>query len=101
MGTEDSPELGDTEQAVTTSNVTKHTCMSSSCPDLLISGNGASVCFITELDGDLAHGGSARIHKGFGSVWYLDIISPSNNNIQVGTACIDLRNGSPQTLVTW
>ena len=98
---EDPPELGDTEQAVTTPNVTSHTCASGSCPNLVISGSGASVCFITELDGDLAHGGSARIHKGFGSVWFLDIVSPSNNNIKVGTACINLRSGASQTLVTW
>lgn len=101
MDAEDPPELGAAEQAVTTPWVTNHTCGSGSCTDMVISGNGASVCFITELDGDLAHGGSARIHKGFGSVWYLDIISPSNNNIKVGTACINLRSGNPQTLVTW
>lgn len=98
---EDSPALGATEQAVTTPNVTSHTCASGSCLNLTISGSGASVCFITELDGDLAHGGSARIHKGFGSVWFLDILSPSNNNIKVGTACINLRGLNPQTLVTW
>ncbi|MEO7736413.1 MAG: hypothetical protein ABIY55_35975 [Kofleriaceae bacterium] len=101
LESEDSPALGDTEQAVTTPNVTNHICASGSCANLTISGSGASVCFITELDGDLAHGGSARIHKGFGSVWFLDILSPNNNNIKVGTACIDLRSGSTQTLVTF
>jgi len=98
---EDSPELGDTEQAVTTPNVTSHTCASGACTNLTISGAGASVCFITEIDGDLAHGGSARIHKGFGSVWFLDIVSPNHNNLKVGTACINLRSGSSPTLVTW
>jgi len=101
MATEDPPELGDTEQAVTTPGVTSHTCASGSCPNLVISGSGASVCFLTELDGDLAHGGSVRIHKGFGSAWFLDITSPSNNNIKVGTACINLRSGNSPTLVTW
>ena len=97
----DAPALGDTEQAVSTPTVTSHTCASGSCTNLTISGSGASVCFITELDGDLAHGGSARIHKGFGSVWFLDIVSPSNNNIKVGTACINLRSGVSPTLVNW
>ena len=101
LDSEDAPALGDTEQAVTTPIVTSHTCASGSCANLTISGSGASVCFITELDGDLAHGGSARIHKGFGSVWFLDIVSPSNNNLKVGTACINLRSGATQTLVTW
>lgn len=96
---EPSPALEDTDQAVTTPHVTVSTCASGSCPNLVISGTGASVCFFTEIDGDLAHGGSARIHKGFGSVWFLDLLSPSNNNLKVVTACINLR-ASP-TLVTW
>lgn len=54
LESEDSPALGDTEQAVTTPNVTNHTCASGACSNLTISGSGASVCFITELDGDLA-----------------------------------------------
>jgi hypothetical protein len=98
---EESPALEDTEQAVTTPFVTASTCASGSCPNLVISGTGASVCFFTEIDGDLAHGGSARIHKGFGSVWFLDLISPSNNNLRVVTACINLRSGTSPTLVTW
>jgi hypothetical protein len=98
---EESPALEDTEQAVTTPLVTASTCASGSCPNLVISGTGASVCFFTEIDGDLAHGGSARIHKGFGSVWFLDLISPSNNNLRVVTACINLRSGTSPTLVTW
>jgi hypothetical protein len=101
MEMEGSPELGATEQAVTTPWVTTHSCATGACTDMTISGSGASVCFITELDGDLAHEGSARIHKGFGSVWFLDILSPNNNNIQVRTACINLRGTDPQTLVRW
>jgi hypothetical protein len=97
---EDSPALEDTEQAVTTPIVTSSTCASGSCSNLVISGSGASVCFFTEIDGDLAHGGSARIHKGFGSVWYLDIVSP-NSNIKVVTACISLRSSVAPTLVNW
>lgn len=81
--------------------VTASTCASGSCPNLVISGTGASVCFFTEIDGDLAHGGSARIHKGFGPVWFLDLISPSNNNLRVVTACINLRSGTSPTLVNW
>lgn len=98
---EDSPALEDTAQAVATPIVTSSTCASGSCSNLVISGSGASVCFFTEIDGDLAHGGSARIHKGFGSVWFLDILSPSNNNIKVVTACISLRSGVTPTLVSW
>jgi hypothetical protein len=96
---EEVPGLEDTEQAVTTPIVTSSTCASGSCSNLVISGTGASVCFFTEIDGDLAHGGSARIHKGFGSVWFLDIVSPSNNNLKVVTACISLR--SAPTLVSF
>lgn len=97
MALEDSPALEDTEQAVTTPVITISSCASGACSNRVISGAGASVCFFTEIDGDLAHGGSVRIHKGFGSVWFLDMLSPSNNNLRVVTACINLR--SPQTLV--
>lgn len=98
---EESPALEDTEQAVTTPGITISTCASGSCANLVISGTGASVCFFTEIDGDLAHGASARIHKGFGSVWFLDLLSPSNNNLRVVTACINLRSPNSPTLVTW
>lgn len=98
---EDAPALEESEQAVTTPIVTSSTCVSGSCSNLVISGTGASVCFFTEIDGDLAHGGSARIHKGFGSVWFLDILSPSNNNLRVVTACISFRAGVEPTLVNW
>jgi|GEM_PF-3750231 len=101
LDTEDTPTLAATEQDVTTPNVTSHTCASGSCANLTISGSGASVCFLTEIDGDLAHGGSVRIHKGFGSVWFLDILSPSNNNLKVNTACINLRGTNPQTLISF
>src|SRR5689334_12097469 len=88
MEPEDSPALDSTEQAVTTPIVTSHTCTSGWCPNLVISGSGAGVCFLTEIDGDLAYGGSARIHQGFGSVWYLDILGGSN--LKVVTACLNL-----------
>lgn len=101
LTSEEAPELADTEQAVTTPNVTAHTCASGACSNIVISGSGAGVCFITELDGDLAHGGSVRIHKGFGSTWFLDMLSPNTNNLKVVTACLNLPRGGTQTLVTF
>lgn len=99
LESEDSPALAETEQAVTTPWVTQHFCSSGSCPNQVISGTGAGVCFITEIDGDLAHGASVRIHKGFGTTWYLDLLSPSANNLKVVTACVNLRSGATETLV--
>jgi hypothetical protein len=99
---EDSSAIDETEQAVTTPIMRSNICSSGSCSNLSISGTGADVCFFTELDGDLARGGSARIHKGFGPNWFLDINSPNNNNIRVVTACISLSGrGNTATLVTW
>jgi hypothetical protein len=95
------PALEQSEQAVTTPIVTASTCASGSCPNRVISGGGASVCFLTEIDGDLARGGSVRIHQGFAGTWFLDMVSPANNNLRVVTACISLRNGNTPTLVDW
>jgi hypothetical protein len=99
---EESPAVDEAEQAVTTPIMRSNICSSGACSNISISGTGADVCFFTEIDGDLARGGSARIHKGFGSVWFLDILSPNNNNIRVVTACINLSGrGNTATLVNW
>ena len=99
---QDAPAIDEAEQAVTTPIMRSNICSSGTCANISISGTGADVCFFTEIDGDLARGGSARIHKGFGPNWMLDIISPSNNNIRVVTACISLSGrANTATLVSW
>ncbi|MEO8552921.1 MAG: hypothetical protein ABI678_23255, partial [Kofleriaceae bacterium] len=93
-------ELASAQQDVYFPSAVVSTCPDGACTSTI--SNGAGVCFISEIDGDLAHGGSATVRKGFGGVWYLDLVSPHANNLKVRTECVTLRGlGATDTKVSW